>query len=78
MEKTKFCVHGDCHKEAVIWIGYLVKSRDKVSAGFCDEHSSTECRNVFGKKGCHGLYDKSLQLVRGNYKPMSTINVIEQ
>lgn len=71
MEKTKYCCFGSCGKEATTWIGYLIKSRDRVSAGFCDEHNAVE-------KKFHGYYDKTFQLVDASYVAQSSINLIEQ
>jgi hypothetical protein len=39
MEKTKYCCIRGCNREASSWDGLLIKSRDKVKAGFCDEHT---------------------------------------
>jgi hypothetical protein len=63
MEKTKYCYVKDCNREATSWEGKLLKSRDRVLAGVCDEHTGIPCPNLFGIPGVVGIYDKSLQLI---------------
>jgi len=38
--RTEYCCV--CYKIAVHYNGWLIKSRDAVVAGFCDEHAPTE------------------------------------
>lgn len=64
MEKTKYCCIRGCNREASSWDGLLIKSRDKVKAGFCDEHTGIPCPNSFNIRGCYGIYDKTLQLIK--------------
>ncbi len=78
MEKTKYCIYKGCSREATIWRGKLIKSRDFVSAGFCEEHQEKKCINLFGKYGVHGIYDKSIQLIDNTTKSGQIINLIEQ
>ena len=59
--KTKYCIAKDCNRQATVWRGKLIKSRDYVSAGFCEEHDGMPCPNLFGKKDVYGLYNKELQ-----------------
>ena len=63
MEKTKYCCISGCNREATTWEGKLIKSRDFVRAGFCEEHTGKPCPNIFGKKDCYGIYNKNLQLI---------------
>ncbi len=71
--KTKICVVGGCDKDAVHYDGILVKSRDAVSAGFCEHHwFITQCPNTFGIKNCYGVFDKSLGLLPLNHKIQPT------
>jgi hypothetical protein len=59
----KYCV-GKCDKGAVKWDGFLLKSRDKVEAGFCEHHwMITLCPNSYNKKGCFGIYNKQLEVI---------------
>lgn len=60
--KTKKCCVSGCNKDASKWDGFLLKSRDKISAGFCEHHwMITVCPNAFNKKGCFGIFHKGLQ-----------------
>lgn len=62
--KTKMCCVGKCDKEAVKHDGFLLKSRDAVSAGFCEHHwFLIQCPNFRGIKNCFGVFDKGLGLV---------------
>jgi len=60
--KTKYCSVVNCNREATSWEGLLIKSRDYVKRGVCDEHTGMPCPNLFNKKGVYGIYDKTLQL----------------
>ena len=61
--KTDICIVRNCGKQAIKWDGFLVKSRDAVSAGFCEHHwFHTQCPNFGGIKNCYGTYDKSLNI----------------
>lgn len=62
MESTERCVKHNCRREATEFKGFLIKSRDKVIAGFCEEHLPPEIGNFLGKKGCYGIYDKDYGL----------------
>jgi len=80
MEKTKKCCIGACQNLATVWKGELVKSRDRVVAGFCENHKDTKCPNAFGKAGVYGLYDKTFGLIpmnKNNDKELLQ-NIIEQ
>jgi len=61
--KTEKCIVGKCDKPAKYWDekGFVLKSRDKVQAGFCEHHwFITNCPNSFNMKGCFGLYNKNI------------------
>jgi len=59
--KTQKCIVDKCEADAVSWNGFLIKSRDKIDAGFCNIHmDDTKCHNAFGKKDCYGIYNKNL------------------
>lgn len=68
-EKTRYCIVAKCHQIATNWSGHLIKSRDKVIAGFCDAHKGTPCPNWMKNQGCYGLYDKTLQLIAYKEEP---------
>jgi hypothetical protein len=63
MDRTFYCCVSGCSREASSWEGVLVKSRDRVKAGFCDEHTGIPCPNIFGIPKCYGIYNKSLMLI---------------
>ncbi len=62
MEKTLNCIVKTCKNKAIFWNGFLLKSRDKVIAGFCEEHKNTECINAFKITNCFGIYDKTYDI----------------
>ena len=67
--KTEKCIVAHCGKEAIHWDGIVLKSRDAVSAGFCDFHwFITQCPNSFGIKGCFGVYSKDLGIKKDYLK----------
>ncbi len=62
--KTKMCVVNKCEKEAVKYDGFLLKSRDAVSAGFCEHHwFLIQCPNFRGIKNCFGIFNKNLGIL---------------
>lgn len=63
MQKTLRCIVYGCRNLAVTHAGFVIKSRDKVSAGFCDNHLGIPCPNAFGKRDCYGLYDKAIGII---------------
>lgn len=66
---TQKCIVSGCNKEANHYDGILLKSRDAVSAGFCDNHwYITKCPNLFGIKYCYGIFDKSMGLITKKQK----------
>ncbi len=56
--KTEMCCKGGCTQKAVLWDGFLLKSRDSVMAGWCSGHFV----NVFNApaSGLIGVYNKNL------------------
>lgn len=63
MEKTLRCIVYGCRNLAVDHAGFVIKSRDRVSAGFCENHLDVPCPNAFGKRDCYGLYDKAIGIL---------------
>ena len=58
--KTKNCCI--CYKKATVWNGWLIKSRDGIVAGFCEEHKpQEEKRNVYDKENLRGIYNKEME-----------------
>ncbi len=55
--KTKNCCK--CYKLATNWNGWLIKSRDGVEAGFCDEHIPDKN----DKKKLRGIYNKQMEVI---------------
>ena len=71
---THRCIVNKCMNIATHWTGNVLKSRDHVLAGFCDEHRNTKCNNAFGKAGCYGTYDKQFGLLSLNEEPDEIVN----
>jgi hypothetical protein len=77
--KTERCCV--CEKIATSWNGFLLKSRERIIAGFCFDHKNIPCQNLFGRTGCYGIYHKGLgeiKVTETNEHYGLDVNVIEQ
>jgi hypothetical protein len=60
--RTKKCYVNGCDKPAVKWHGILVKSRDAILCGWCEDHKDIECPKLFNIPDCYGVYNKQIEL----------------
>lgn len=67
--RTEYCCV--CYKIAVHYNGWLIKSRDAVVAGFCDEHAPTEpnLKGTYGQHNYRGIYNKEMGFTTKKLKP---------
>ena len=60
--KTENCCK--CYKKAVVWNGWLYKSRDGIVAGFCNDHKpDEEKKNTYGQHNLRGIYNKEMGII---------------
>lgn len=69
--RTEFCCK--CYGIATNWNGWLIKSRDGVVAGFCEEHKpeAPNIKTTYGSHNLRGIYDKKM-----GFKEKKTQNTI--
>jgi len=75
-----------CYAIATNWSGWLIKSRDGIVAGFCEEHKPNEkIYTTFGNHNLRGIYDKQMGETAKKLKSSDVIkkfgldkNLIEQ
>ncbi len=60
--KTRNCCV--CYKPAIVWNGWLWKSRDGIVAGFCKEHAPKEPKSqIYNEKNRRGCFDKEMGII---------------
>lgn len=62
MYRTKNCIECSVIRceavEATRWTGHVLRGKQSILAGFCEEHKDAECPNINKKMGCFGYYNE--------------------
>jgi hypothetical protein len=70
--RTEKCC--ECYAIATNWSGWLIKSRDGIVAGFCNEHKPAGKKyTTFGSHNLRGIYNKNMGETVCKLKPKNVI-----